>query len=367
LPGCGGDGTGSSDLGLEGDVAMELGQVDTDASSTGGQLQCDGIREGVGTEGDWSAEAAEIAPLIREVSPQLTDEGIMLHTSDKAGAPTTHQVYLPDAPIDRLFVFFPGTGSTPQQYELLLSVAGSVGYHVIGLVYANQVSVNGTCKSSEDECACLGNIRMEVLTGTDASTDVAVGAADSVDNRLKKLLRHLDEGAPDEGWSSFVDESGGLKWEKVALGGHSQGGGHVALMAQRHTLARALFFSSPADTCLSGSDKKVADWVDWPLKTPAERLFGLSHLREKGRDNHQLVWDGLGMGAERCIVDVDGSFAPYDGARMLVTAVEPASGACPRSGSCDAAHGATVADVPMDAENRPVLESIWHYMLMYEP
>ena len=140
----------------------------------------------------------------------------------------------------------------------------------------------------------------------------------------------------------------------------------MALMAQRYELARAVFFSSPADTCLSGPAKKLPEWSQWPLKTPADRLYGLSHLREKGRDNHQLNWDNLGMGTGGCLVNVDSSHPPYDGANMLVTAVEPASEPCPSSGACDAAHGATVADVPMDAENKPVLLQAWQYLLIHE-
>jgi len=351
----------------QGEVDVENGSSDSSAQEDSGSVvECGAAREGVGVPGEWAATLSSEPVVSKDIPTLLTDEDLTLHTSDKQGAVTTHRVYIPGDAAGRLFIFFAGTGSIPQQYSLLLSVAAELRYHVIGLVYANQQSVNGTCKSSDDECACLGNIRMEILTGSDTSADVNVGLADSVDNRLVKLMEYLIETDPADGWDAFLDDSGAVRWDKVTLGGHSQGGGHVAMMAQRYELARAVFFSSPADNCTSNGVKGLPDWADWPLKTPADRLYGLSHLKEKGRDNHQMNWDNLGMPSGGCLVDVDSSYPPYANSQMLVTGVEPASGPCPASGICDAAHGATVADTPMDAENKPVLLPAWHYLMAIE-
>src|SRR3989454_8797409 len=59
---------------------------------------------------------------------------------------------------------------------------------------------------------CSGNLRLEVLTGADVSANVSVTPANSIDNRLAKLLGYLADQYPAEGWSRFMEDDGTPKW-----------------------------------------------------------------------------------------------------------------------------------------------------------
>jgi hypothetical protein len=103
----------------------------------------------------------------------------------------------------KLFVYMPGTGSIPARHLLVQREAARLGYHVIGLMYANSVGLAAVCPRTADPNACFENARLEVLDGVDRTPVVNVNRANSIDNRLTKLLRYLDQQFPEEGWSRF--------------------------------------------------------------------------------------------------------------------------------------------------------------------
>src|SRR3712207_4440858 len=105
----------------------------------------------------------------------------------------------------KLLVFLPGTNNKPGDYQLIEKEAARLGYHVIGLMYQNNVGVDAACKGEDKEGDCSERMRLEILTGSDMSHRAAVTPGNSIDNRLAKLLRYLVEQHPDEGWSRFLD------------------------------------------------------------------------------------------------------------------------------------------------------------------
>ena len=50
-----------------------------------------------------------------------------------------------------------------------------------------------------------------------------------------------------QGWGQFLLADNTVDWRKVVLAGHSQGGGHVGVLAKSVSLNRAVYFSSPED------------------------------------------------------------------------------------------------------------------------
>src|SRR2546425_9573289 len=81
-------------------------------------------------------------------------------------------------------------------------------------------------------------IRDKLVTGVQTCalpiSFLNVSVANSIDNRLTKLLQYLTLQYPDEGWDRFLlrDKP---KWSQIAVSGHSQGGGNAAMRSEEHT------------------------------------------------------------------------------------------------------------------------------------
>ena len=83
--------------------------------------------------------------------------------------------------------------------------------------------------------------------GTPVAGQSAVTRANGIVNRVNKLLARLHSTYPTEGWGQYLLADNTVDWSKVILAGHSQGGGHVGVLAKSVALARAVYFSSPED------------------------------------------------------------------------------------------------------------------------
>src|SRR5919202_395636 len=154
---------------------------------------------------------ADAAPLDSHiVAPRTTDPAI-----NRALAP--HYVWLDRTARSnrKLLVFMPGANNQPVGWRLLEKEAARMGYHVIGLMYQNDVAVVEKCNGSDD-ALCSENMRLEVLDGVDRTDRVDVSPANSIDNRLTKLLVWLDENYAHEGWSQFL-EDGAPDWRRIVV------------------------------------------------------------------------------------------------------------------------------------------------------
>jgi len=289
------------------------------------------------------------APLVLHiVAPQATDPAI-----DKAL--DNHYVWL-DTTVrsnHKLFVFLPGTGLTPAVYQLVQQEAARLGYHVIGLMYVNTPGLAKVCPNDPDPAACYENSRLEIIDGIDRSPWVDVNPANSIDNRLTKLLEYLITQYPDEGWERFLlgDEP---KWSQIAMSGHSQGGGHAAMIAKIRLVARVVMFSSVTDSLQSASVPWVATQV-----TPSERYWGIDHGLDEQFRSIRASWDSLGMSIFGPAVAPENSAPPYGFTHMLVTHY------LPLRGPGRAAHGAPCTDfnTPLDADGKPLFREAWRYLL----
>jgi len=185
---------------------------------------------------------APLAPLVlHTIAPQATDIAINI-----ALAP--HYVWLDTTARGnpKLLVFMPGTNNTPANWQLLEKEAARVGYHVIGLMYQNDVEVVGKCGGSADantntDPNCSEKMRLEIVDGVDRGTNVSVSPANSIDNRLTKLLVYLDREFPEEGWSRFLDADVTPKWSQIAVSGQSQGAGQAALIGTIRKVDRVVW------------------------------------------------------------------------------------------------------------------------------
>ena len=298
-------------------------------------------------------EGDESAPLVRHlVAPRATDPAIDVFLAD-------NYVWLDSTARGnpKLLVFMPGTRNVPAGWVALEKVAARLGYHVIGLSYWNDVGVDVACKDSPDR-DCSVNLRLEIIDGIDRSSLVNVTPANSIDNRLTRLLVYLDAQYPDEGWSRFL-EDGQPKWSQIAVSGQSQGAGQAALIGKLRHVDRVVMFSGPTDA-------RVPDETDAWISigaTPAVKYFGLVHKRDPfvGILPNLLALD---MGRFGAPVVPELSEPPYGGTHILVTDLLPATGTYLGADGRES-HRSTARDgfTPLDANGTPLLRDAWRYLL----
>jgi len=282
----------------------------------------------------------------REIRPQDTDPAI-----DDWLEPH-YVVFDADAsPRNRLFVFFPGSFGKPENVKMIVETAAHLGLHAIGLRYPNRWTVNTLCNNNSNDLDCHEKVRLEILDGIDRSPLVTITRANSTENRLIALLHYLDRQFPNEGWGQYLDNDGAIRWNAVVVAGHSQGGGHAAIIAKYHEVARLAMF---AWTDLR--DGQVVPWIGTGNATPVERYFGFNHLQD-ALAGRLAAWHAFGMDQFGHVVDVDTASAPYGGSHQLVTGVEPAS--------AGRYHGSVVSDryTPKTADGTPVLLPVWQFLI----
>lgn len=287
------------------------------------------------------------------IRPDLTDPAINVALDD-------YIVRAPQAGSNgRLFLYLPSSRVGPWTGEVVQAEAARLGYHVAGLSYPNDPGLVSFCGPAADPHACYESTRLEVITGEDLSSFVAVSPANSIDNRLTRLLEYLVEHHPDDGWARFL-EGGTPKWSHIAVGGHSQGAGFAAMLGKLRRIDRAVMLSGVTDAVLG----IPANWVGLGA-TPASRHYGLAHQQDNQfRPGILANWGVLAMTAFGAAVAPEASAPPYDGARMFLTNVTPSNG----SFLPPAPHGSTGVDLftPMSS-GVPVLRPVWQYMLGYCP
>jgi pimeloyl-ACP methyl ester carboxylesterase len=176
-----------------------------------------------------------------------------------------------------LAVFMPGTGGRPANTVQLLTVIADQGYRVIGLEYNDVPAVVEVCPRDPSP-ECSGNFRRERIFGDGTASIVSNSRAESILNRLVKLLQYLDRQHPEEDWKTYLTADGALDWSRIVVSGLSQGAGMAAYIAKRQSVARVVLFSSPWDYSASSH---LAPWLIEPSATPPERWFAEYHKRER--------------------------------------------------------------------------------------
>src|SRR3982751_6598308 len=122
------------------------------------------------------------------ILPSITDRAIGTYTSTG----DEHYVYLNDSAkkLNKLFVFLPGTNGRGKNAKLVVPFAASLGYHAISLTYSSDLALAMICKNNADS-NCFSKGRQEIIFGEDVSAAWHVDKANSIENRLQKLLLYL--------------------------------------------------------------------------------------------------------------------------------------------------------------------------------
>lgn len=168
-------------------------------------------------------------------------------------------------------------------------------YVVIQLAYDNRYSVNGDLCGPKSEGYnrndCAGEVREIALSGEGVSPYRNTNKANTIDNRLMKLLVYLEE-TQGLDLSSDIDPAN-IDWEKITVSGHSQGANQAYYIAKQRTVASACILAGGydiADTVKRG-DLNIADWfLAGESKTPIARINAFLTTTD---DTYQAFLAGL--------------------------------------------------------------------------
>jgi pimeloyl-ACP methyl ester carboxylesterase len=258
---------------------------------------------------------------------------------------------------DKLVVLLPGTTGTPFFYREFLRYAATLGYHSLGLMYPNNKAVGTLCAIQDRRNPnCPREVRLEIIDGTDRTSLVEVDRVNSIENRLIRALEYLDTIDSTEGWDLFLKQDGSITWDRIVICGHSQGGGHAAMIAKRHLVDRSLIFAA-ADWF--PFEDRPADWASETSATPAHKVYVFAHLRDPLVTwNHLLPFFracDLDRFGEPVSVESDGSL---QNRHILTTDV-----------NAENFHNAMIVDphTPKDpASGEPSFQGVWKFMLLSE-
>ena len=184
----------------------------------------------------------------------------------------------------RLFFFIGGTGSNPSNSLAMNRIFAEWGYHVVSIDYKNNLITTALAHSLDP--TAFGHYRDAIVTGAPVSDRIRVDTADSILNRFQKLLVYLAEHDPKDGWDEFVNEKDGKPaWDRIIVGGHSQGSGHAAYIGKLFHVDRVLMFSGPQD--YMDDLHKPAPWLGESSATPPSQVFAFLSQNDPFNVHHQ--------------------------------------------------------------------------------
>ena len=258
-----------------------------------------------------------------------------------------------------LFLFFPGTNSRAANYKMLCETAADQGFHAISLQYVNSVSVNTKCTGGRS-LECYENLRREILFGSDFSPHANVSRPNSAENRLIKLLRYLAERYPLDGWEQYLTAQGVPRWSMIMLAGHSQGGGHAAMLGKYYSTSGVIMFAS-MDYSLQRD--KAGEWINQNGNTRLEKFFAAAHTQDQIMPIAAMrrYWNAFGFRSVTPVINIDEVGFPYANANTLITSIKLTRTAKEKPNY----HNALCmdADTPLTREGEPLLKNLWVYLL----
>lgn len=227
-----------------------------------------------------TSKATELSKKITEfkIKPSSTDSTI-------TNTDVPHLVwYDAIAPQGKLFLFLPGTNGIPERGpKKLFETAIQQGYRVVNLSYINKQAVARICKGENlvNDIDCTEKFRTQRIFGTKLMSLIPDEPQDAIINRLVKLLTHLNEIDKAGNWSLYLKDNK-INWNIITVAGQSQGGGMAAFIAKKKIVNKIITFSGGWDFSERNSSglQKIAKWYSNKSETPANRWFGIYHLKE---------------------------------------------------------------------------------------
>ena len=269
------------------------------------------------------------------------------HETDIRYAPGEKPHYIvcsTETTAENLFLFIGGSYSVPENYYLICNFAASTGFDVISLSYPNNVPAAPLGGSSD--LFIFDTYRDEICFGNPVSDAVSVDSLNAIYTRTVTLLQYLADTFPHENWEQFLTAQNTPQWDKIVVGGHSQGAGHACYLGKALSLAGVLMFSGPND--YSTYYDAPGNWLSQTGQTPINRHFALLHVNDQLVPFANQVANLRGLGVLETGQDplpVDNLSPPYGNAHAMGINIPAISN-----------HNATVG-------SNSILPDIWEYML----
>lgn len=307
-----------------------------------------------------AATSTSVAPpalISREVNPRDTDAAIDTVSN-------LHYVVVDPRvpPRGRLVLFLTGAVAgglgTGSSTGLITETAAAMGFHAINLGYPNREVLLAVCGNGGKDASCWERAHLSALYGGVANSPLTTGTvANSIVSRLVHLLQYLATTYPREGWATFLDGAE-PKWSLIVGAGLSLGGGHIAMLARDHELARVALLESPVDRLQQKPPAIPAPWVTTPHKTPADRYYAFAHVMSPVTIAfYESSWRAMGISAFGPTLNVDSAPLASAKTHQFSTAATPAI-----AGEFHASV-ATDNTTPIGADGLPVFAGVWRLLL----
>lgn len=248
------------------------------------------------------------------ISPSSTNPSILLFNNKHYVCVDTRTTLK-----NKLFVFFPGTGGSPEFYKLIAKKAAALGYHAIGLMYPNSSDIYSWSGLNPDNTQ-FGKCRYEIFTGIDQTAGVNVDTNNCINGRLYKLLQYLSIQYPALNFQQFVTGKN-VNWSKCVLAGHSQGGGHAFYIAKQVAVDRTIAFAS---IDWNGLLNTSAAWVSAPGATPVSKFYSINSIYDEVFSYANVQSQLSTMGLSGNATSIDNVAYPYGASHKLITSATPA-------------------------------------------
>lgn len=302
------------------------------------------------------------------ITPSSTD--ININTYTNPSQQEVHICYLNTLinPKNELLIFLPGSSGKPNGNDYFDQLAANLGYHVIGLMYPNEPSIGSLCDIDTDP-DCYLKTRLEIIDGIDRTSLVSVNPSNSIKNRITKCIQYLSSNYPSQNWGQYLNTNNEIIWNKIVIAGHSQGGGHAALIAKYHEVARVLCFASPKDNYRTPTLSNpqylgiIAPWINQINLTPKERYYTFTHSADNtgATPVEQLtIFNLLGLNQIALSINIDTNTIPYNNSRILLTNLGTSNGSTINPHGCVLVDNA-VPNIQTNGVN--IYLKVWTYML----
>lgn len=217
---------------------------------------------------------------------------------------------------DTLVVLLPGSGSSCGSGGVgaFGQTAEKLGFDIICVDYSNNASQGNICSGDPD---CFGNVSQAKFdaagpcsapNGAHCGTDPTTGQryvnsnpADAVTQRVSMMLQYLNGNGYNQNgtnWGNYLSGSTPL-WNKMMIGGFSQGGDMGTYTGYQQIVDRAFNLSAPPQATAVNGVMTAATYFSGPKATNIRNFYGFVSVNDPRYQSgiYAAVWNALGFTA----------------------------------------------------------------------